>query len=129
MVRGVQRPGLLVGFGVASWLVPFAVSVPFYGPDGQLSVELLAFKSVMILVGALVGAALLAAYVTRLDGHYLLGASVAGLTWFAINVLLDLLVLVGGLGMPLGEWTVGIGVRYLVIPIYAVAVGYVAERT
>lgn len=123
----LERPGLLVGFGVLSWLVPFVVSIPLVGPDGEPVVDVFAFKTVMILVGAAVGAVLLAAYVPRLHGGYLRGAVVAGVGWFVVNVVLDLVVLVYLLGTPLEEWAVGVGARYLVIPIVAASVGYVAD--
>ena len=128
MVQIGRRPGLLLGLGVLTWLVPFLVSVPLVGPGGDPTIDVFAFKTTMILVGAGVGALCFAVYVPRLRVDYLAGAVVAGLVWLGVNVALDLLVLVWFLGTPLGEWIVGVGARYLVLPIFGTTTGYVAAR-
>ena len=69
---------------------------------------------------------------TRLGGACVLAAGlVLGLFWAALNWALDLAVLVGAMGSPLGEWVIGIGLRYLMIPIMAGAMGAVgaAQRS
>jgi hypothetical protein len=49
--------------------------------------------------------------------------------WLAINLALDLAVLVPFTKMPLALYFSDIGLRYLLIPIIATAMGIVASRT
>ena len=81
----------------------------------------------MMLVGASVGAVLFAYYVPQVGSDYFRGAVVAGSTWFGINVVFDLIALVAAFGMPAGAWAIGIGARYLTLPITGAAIGYVAS--
>jgi len=123
-----SRSVALVGLGVLSWLIPFLVSVPLISPSGDPIIDVFAFKTLMILVGGAVGAVLFAYYVPRLGENFLVGTLTAGVVWFGINVGLDLVVLVTLLGTPAEEWVVGTGARYLLLPIQAAAIGYVAEN-
>jgi hypothetical protein len=123
MLDRYPRPIRLLGLGALSWLVPFLVS-----RSGEPGLDVFTFKTVMILVGGAVGAVLFAYYVPRLGGDYLDGAVTAGVVWFVVNAGLDLVVLVALLGTPADEWVVGTGARYLLLPIQAAAIGYVAEN-
>ena len=51
-----------------------------------------------------------------------------GMYWFALNLVLDWIVLLPMSGQTIGEHFQDIGLRYLLIPMIAVAIGYVAER-
>jgi hypothetical protein len=110
--------------GLASWAVPFLAAFGFYDREGQLAVDIFTFKTAMILVGGLVGAGLL----VRAFRHMpvALGSGVVlGLSWAVINWTLDLAVLVGAMGSEPGAWFWGIGLRYLMLPIMAGAMGAV----
>jgi hypothetical protein len=114
----------LIGFGVLTWLVPFLASVLFYGPGGTLLVDEGLFKSLMIVIGGGVGALLLVLYFRRVKECVVCEAWILGVTWLAINWVLDLAVL-----LPLSrqtplEYFAGIGLRYFVILFMALAVGY-----
>ena len=82
----------------------------------------------MVVVGALSGAWLLLRTFQHVEPTLRSGLALGGF-WFGINCLLDLTILVGAMGMGAGEWAVGIGLRYLVIPIMAAAMGATAERS
>ena len=118
----------LIGFGFLTWLVPFVVAFGFYNKEGQLCVDLQLFKSIMILVGAAVGVWLMVLYFKKIDKSYIFESLVLGFSWLLINVLLDLAVLVRMMHMDLGAWTVGVGLRYLIIPIIAIGMGSIAEK-
>jgi len=55
-------------------------------------------------------------------------AIVTGIVWLLANWILDLIVLVGLLGMALLDYAAQIGLRYLVIPAMVIAAGIVADE-
>ena len=77
----------------------------------------------MIVIGAIVGAFLLISYFKRINTRYLKEGIIVGLTWFGINILLDLLVLIPMSGMSLTDYFAQIGLRYLVMPVMSIMVG------
>ena len=111
-------------FGLASWAIPFVAAFAFYDQTGQLTVDLVTFKTAMILVGGVAGAWLLVLAFRRVTPTFAAGV-LLGLFWAAINWVLDLAVLVGAMGSDPVEWVLGIGLRYLMIPIMAAAMGAV----
>ncbi len=113
--------------GLACWALPFLASFAFYDRTGNLQVDIFLFKSIMIVFGGLVGAWLLLAAFRRIEPGFSSGL-ILGLTWFALNCVLDLAVLVAAMGVGAGEWLTGIGLRYLMIPIMAAAMGSLAAR-
>ncbi len=54
-------------YGFLVWLVPFATAIPFYSRDGELVIDVFLFKSIMIVVGSLIGAFLLVRYFRRVE--------------------------------------------------------------
>ncbi len=111
-------------FGLASWAIPFVAAFAFYDRTGQLTVDLITFKTAMILVGGIVGAWLLVLASRHLEPTLFAGV-LLGLFWAAINWVLDLAVLVGAMGSDPVDWVFGIGLRYLMIPIMAAGMGAV----
>lgn len=114
--------------GFASWLVPFGVSFAFFDRTGQLMVQLPLFKSIMVVVGGGVGVVLLAAAFSRIPPSTVRGAAL-GVYWLVLNLALDLAVLVPFTKMPVGLYFYDIGLRYLLLPIVAVGMGWVAARS
>ena len=111
-------------YGLATWAIPFVAAFAFYDRTGQLAVDLITFKTAMILVGGVVGAWLLVLAFRRVTPTLAAGF-LLGLFWAAINWGLDLAVLVGAMGSDPGDWVLGIGLRYLMIPIIAAGMGAV----
>ena len=112
--------------GIASWIAPFLAAVPFYGPQGQLAVPEPLFKSLMVVVGGAFGAWFLVLAFRHLSANIKTGLSI-GLFWLGINVVLDLAILLPLSGQGFGEWFQAIGLRYLTIPVMAMAMGAVAK--
>lgn len=81
-------------YGFLAWLIPFVAAFFFYLKEGGLVIDIFLFKSIMIIVGAISGAFLLVFYFKRIHANYLMEGIIVGFTWFAINILLDLLVLI-----------------------------------
>ena len=113
--------------GLLSWAIPFFGSFPFFDPDQGLLIPLILFKSIMVVLGTLVGVALLV-WLFRTLKPSLFSGLVVGLYWLAINWALDVLVLVPMTGSDIGTWFTEIGLRYLSIPIIAIGMGLIADR-
>ena len=113
--------------GLASWVVPFILAFAFYDRTGQLAIDVFLFKSIMVVFGGLVGAYLLLRAFRRVTPSFANGLAL-GLVWLVLNWALDIAILVGAMGMPASEWFQAIGLRYLMIPIMATAMGTLAAR-
>jgi len=114
-------------YGLLSWLFPFISSFLFFTKNGQPMLPVSLIKSIMILIGASLGAVLLFRLFKRSPPS--LGTGVAiGLFWFLLNILLDLSILVPITKMSLREYFSEIGLRYLLIPIMAGAMGAVGSQ-
>lgn len=114
-------------YGLLSWVIPFIAAFAFIGPGGKLHVPQPLFKSAMVVIAGAVGALLLARTFRRVmptRGNGL----VIGLYWLAINLVLDFLVLLPMNKMKPTDYLMDIGLRYLLIPIIATAMGAVGER-
>ena len=110
-------------YGFLAWLIPFVTAFFFYSKEGGLVIDLFLFKSIMIVVGAISGAFLLVSYFKRIHVNYLMEGIIVGLTWFVINILLDLLVLVPMSEMSYADYFAQIGLRYLIVPVMSIMVG------
>ena len=112
--------------GVVSWLIPFLASLLFFDRTGQLLISQPLFKSIMVVVGGLVAVGLLVVAFRRNLASPASGL-ILGLYWLAINVLLDLVVLVAFFKMSFLLYLYDIGLRYLLIPIIALGMGAVGQ--
>lgn len=115
-------------FGFLTWVIPFVISFFFYSKEGQPVIDIFLFKTIMIVVGSITGAILLVIYFKKLTDNYLKEGILVGIAWFLMNIILDILVLLPMSKMPLGMYFSAIGLRYLVIPVMSIAIGYVAEK-
>jgi hypothetical protein len=118
----------LILFGLLTWIIPFAISFFFYSKDGQPLINIFLFKSIMILVGAVVGVLLLVLYFKDLKKDFFKEGIIVGAAWFAINAALDIVILIPISGMSIGVWFQQIGLRYLIIPIISISMGYVKNQ-
>ena len=110
-------------YGFLAWLIPFVTSIFFYTREGVLTIDVFLFKTIMIIVGSTSAAFLLISYFKKIDTRYLKEGIIVGLTWFGINILLDLLVLIPMSGMSVADYFTQIGLRYLVMPVMSIMVG------
>jgi hypothetical protein len=112
--------------GLLSWLIPFVASFVFFGPSGALWISQPLFKSIMVLVGGASGVWLLWLAFRRLPPTGSTGLAIGAL-WLVINLLLDALVLLPMSGMGFVPYFMDIGLRYLMLPLIAWAMGAMAE--
>ena len=115
-------------YGFLAWLIPFVSAFFFYSKEGSLVIDIFLFKTIMIVVGTIIGAFLLVSYFKKINNSYLREGIIVGLAWFSINILLDLLVLVPMSEMALPDYFAQIGLRYLVMPVMSIMVGAVLSN-
>ena len=115
-------------YGILAWLIPFVSAFFFYSKEGGLIIDIFFFKTIMIVVGSIVGAFLLVSYFKRISANYLMEGIILGITWFIINVVLDMLILIPMSGMALPDYFAQIGLRYLVMPVMSIMVGAALEN-
>ena len=121
----INRRILLLG--LLSWFLPFALSFLFFDQTGQLFVPRMLFKSLMVVAGGGIGVGLLVVAFRYIDASLRSGL-IIGCYWLGLNLLFDLLILVPMSGMAVGEYFYDIGLRYLLLPIIATAMGVVAKQ-
>lgn len=119
----MKQPIKLIGFGLLTWLVPFIVAIFFYTADGELAIDKFLFKSIMLVVAGIFNTTLLVLMFRTVTDEYIRTGIIIGLTWLAINIGLDLIVLVGMLDTNLATYFREIGLGYLIIPIISIAMG------
>ncbi|MEE8576177.1 MAG: hypothetical protein V3T31_02880 [candidate division Zixibacteria bacterium] len=113
-----------LAFGFLTWLIPFAVAIPFYSKDGQLLIDIFLFKSIMMIVGAAAGALFMVLYFKKVTESFLREGLWLGLIWLVINLILDFAVLLPLANMSASDYITQIGLRYLIIPIFSSTIGY-----
>jgi hypothetical protein len=118
----------VIGFGLLTWFVPFIMAFAFYSPDGEIWIGQDLFKSVMIVVASLVGSLLLVRYFKSVQSSYLKEGVNIGLVWLAINLALDIIILLPMSKMAFDQYIAQIGLRYLVIPIMGTTFGLLLEQ-
>lgn len=114
--------GKAVLFGFLIWLIAFVVAFLIF-PLRESARPL--FESIMPVVLASATAAFGALYVRGVQQRFLREGIVLGCLWLAINVLIDLpLMLIGGpMQMTLGQYVSDIGLTYLIIPAVTIGIG------
>jgi hypothetical protein len=117
----------VAAYGLLSWLVPFIASFLFFGKSGQPMLPISLIKSIMILIGASLGGVLLFRLFKEFPPSLRSGIAIGSL-WFFMNILLDLSILVPMTKMNFGKYFLEIGLRYLLIPIMAGAMGAVGSQ-
>ncbi|MDJ0825450.1 MAG: hypothetical protein QNJ16_08100 [Rhodobacter sp.] len=117
----------IVAMGLATWLVPFVAGFAFFDQTGALWVPEPLFKSLMIVLSGAFGTWMIARAFRQITPSLGSGAAL-GVFWLAINVGLDLLILLPFAGYGFTEWLIGIGLRYLLIPIIAIGMGVMGGR-
>lgn len=114
-------------YGLLTWAIPFVVAIFFYDQTGTLQIPETLFKSIMIVIGGITGVVLLVLIFGKIAPTFKNGLTI-GIYWLLLNWALDSLVLIPLSGQSFGEYFSDIGLRYLVVPVIAAAMGYVAER-
>lgn len=115
-------------YGLLTWLIPFAIAIPFYSKGGALVIDIFLFKSIMIIVGSLVGLPLIVSYFKRVNKAFLREGILIGSIWLVMNWVFDFIFFVLVTKMDIGTYFVQVGIRYLTIPIYSIAIGALLKK-
>lgn len=126
MKRSLFVKNILLGF--LSWLIPFVVSFLFYKPGGELVVPYATFKSVIMVIGVISGCYLLYRYFNYADNDFIGKGVVVGLSWFAINIILDTIILIPIMKTSFIEYFMSIGLSYISIPVISITMGYLLDK-
>jgi hypothetical protein len=126
MTKRMIADNLLLGF--LSWLIPFAVSLVFFKPGGELVVPYATFKSTIMVVGTISGCYLLYRYFKLVDRNFIGNGFIVGISWFSINIIFDALILVPIMETTFADYFLSIGLTYIAIPTISIAMGYLLER-
>ena len=114
-----------IGYGFIVWVVPYVSAIPLLG---VMESDPIFFKTLMIVIGGLVGAICAALYFLKVEKDFLKEGIVLGLVWMIVNWLLDFGALLPLSKMPYGQYFAEIGLRYLVMPAMTVPIGYVLSK-
>jgi hypothetical protein len=123
-MKKVLKIGL---YGFLTWLIPFVISFFFYDRSGQPTMDIFFIKSILLVVSSLFGAYLLIVYFKQLKDDFLKEALIVGVSWLSINWLLDVVILLPMAKISIAAWFTQIGLRYLVIPVFSISIGYIAQ--
>lgn len=126
MTRKLIAKNLLLGF--LSWLIPFAVSFLFFKPGGELAVPYATFKSAIMVVGTITGCYLLLRYFKFVDSEFVRNGIIVGVSWFAINIVLDALFLIPIMKATFADYFMSIGLGYICIPAISITMGSLLEK-
>ncbi|MCK4938014.1 MAG: hypothetical protein KAR85_05375 [Methanosarcinales archaeon] len=119
----------IVLFGFLIWLIPFIAGFPFVDPSGNFLIPETFFKSIMIVVGGLTGVTLAVIYFKEIGKDHVRVGVTLGVVWLMINLGLDLVfVSVGFFPMTITQYFTDIGLRYLILPIYTIGMGYALKQ-
>lgn len=118
----------VLSFGFFTWLVPFIAAFAFYTPEGDIRIDLHLFKSIMIVVASFIGALLLVKYFKHVEKNFIKEGISVGLIWLAMNLILDIIILIPMSDMSFGNYIAQIGLRYLMIPIFSTGFGMALEQ-
>jgi hypothetical protein len=118
------KKALILGF--FSWLIPFLFSFLFFTPKGELLINQLLFKNIMIVTASYVSAFLIVKYFKTVDKNYVKEGIMLGVLWMIINLVLDMVTIVP-MGKPLGIYLPQIGLGYLMIPAMTILAGKILE--
>lgn len=126
MTKKIITKNILLGF--LTWLIPFAVSFLFYKPGGELVVPYATFKSTIMLVGIISGCSLLLCYFKFVDSDFFRHGVIVGLSWFAINIILDTVILIPIMKTTFVDYFLSIGLSYISIPTISISMALLLNR-
>lgn len=115
-------------FGIFTWLGPFVISFLFFGPGGDLGISHDLFKSIMMVAVCIAACYFLYRYFIKLDSGFIRSGLMIGLSWFLINILLDVIFLLPMMKGSFLNYFTSIGLRYTLLPVISVTLGYLLHK-
>ena len=119
----------IIIFGLLLWLIPFLAGFPFVDAEGNFIISETFFKSIMIIIGSIVGVVLAVNYFKHVTNKYIQEGILLGIVWLIINITIDIImVMTEFFPMTLYNYFTDIGLRYLTMPIYTIGLGYALKQ-
>ena len=121
----MQRPTRLFLLGFFSWLIPFVVAILIFKVR---ETNRPFFETIMAVTVATSTTWLATQYFRQIKQGFIAAGLTAGLVWFVINVVIDLLMFMQGpMKMPFVAYMQDIGLTYLMIPAITTGIGVALE--
>lgn len=114
-----------IGYGLILWVILYVTAIPLMG---LMQTDLIFFKTIMIVEGAIVGGILSALYFLGVISQFLREGLITSAVWIVMNWVLDFVALLPFSGHSIPRYFIEIGARYLAIVASLVAIGYVLEQ-
>lgn len=114
-----------LAFGGILWLIPYVTAIPLLP---LMQSDNVFFKTIMIVVGSLLGALLTALYFKDVDKDFLREGLLLAVVWIFTGWLLDFVALLPFTHQSLPRYFIEIGFRYIAIVAPTVTVGWVLSR-
>ena len=114
-----------IGYGCIVWVIPFISAIPLMG---LMESDPIFFKTLMIVIGGIIGAVCVVLYFNKVEKDYLKEGIWLGIVWLVVNWLLDFALLLPLSKMPYLQYFKEIGLRYLFMPAMTVPVGYILSK-
>lgn len=119
----------IILFGFLVWLIPFLAGFPFVDATGNFIIPEIFFKTIMIIVGSITAVILAVKYFKNIKTDYVKEGIILGITWMLISLVIDLVfVLTGFFPMTVTQYFTDIGLRYTVMPVYTIGLGYALKQ-
>lgn len=119
----------IVLFGLVIWLVPFLVGFLFIDQEGNFIISETFFKTIMIVIGSLVGVILAVKYFKSIKTDFIKEGITIGIVWLIINWIIDLIMVsIGFFPMTVVKYFTDIGLRLLGIPMFTIGLGYALKQ-
>ncbi|MBK8846277.1 MAG: hypothetical protein IPO27_06770 [Bacteroidetes bacterium] len=117
-----------ISLGLISWLIPYCASFLFFKPGGDLLVPYSTFKASIMVIGVVSGCFLLFQFFKVVSHDYVRNGIIVGISWFVINILLDVLFLLPITKTTFGEYFMSIGLGYFSIPPISMVIGFLLNK-
>ena len=75
-------------------------------------------------MGVISGCYLLFRYFRVVDTDFIRNGVIVGLSWFAINIILDTIILIPIMKTTFADYFMSIGLSYIAIPAISISMGY-----
>jgi len=115
-------------FGILVWIIPFVISFAFYSPNGELTINKIFFKTIMLVIGTSIGIFLIVKYFKAVESDFLKEGILLGISWLLINWVLDFIVLIPMTDISYLTYFTEIGLRYLTFPIISIGIAYLLKH-
>ena len=117
----------LVGFGFLIWLIPFMVSFVIF-PLRNMNRPL--FESVMPVVLVLTVMIVSVLYFKKIEKESLKEGLVAGVLWFVLSLVIDLMLFLPAspMQMSFSDYMIDIGLTYLIILMIPIGIGALVNK-